>query len=154
MPLHHVMLVLAICLAWGGNFLALAFAVAHFPPLLCTALRLIIVLACLLPLIRPLPAGQRLRAAAVAVCGGALHFGLIVTGLRLAGDISSVALVLQSFVPMSAVMAALWLGERLDRRTAAGITASFAGVLVLGFDPLALDAPAALAFTLAAAAAL
>src|SRR5689334_12837105 len=76
MPPSHFLLILAICLAWGGNFLAAAFALKHFPPFLFTALRLAVVLACLLPFLKPIARAQRLRLAAIALCAGALHFGL------------------------------------------------------------------------------
>jgi O-acetylserine/cysteine efflux transporter len=52
---------------------------------------------------------------------------------------------------MSALLAVWLLGERIPKRVIAGIAIAFCGVLVLGFDPLVLDAPAALAVTLVAA---
>jgi O-acetylserine/cysteine efflux transporter len=112
------------------------------------------VLTCLLPLLRRVPHGQWPRLVAVCLLNGALHFGLNFMALRQAGDISSVAIALQSYVPMSALLAVWLLGERIGWRTGAGIGLAFGGVLVLGFDPLVLDAPAALLTTLAAAFAL
>ena len=151
MPASHLALILAICLAWGGNFLASAIALKHFPPFLFTALRLAVLLVCLFPFLKPIARGQRLRVGAIALLSGALHFGLNFWALRAAGDISSVAIALQSYIPMSAVLAVVFLGERIGWRTWAGIGLAFGGVLVLGFDPLVLDAPAALLMTLTAA---
>lgn len=151
MPASHLALILAICLAWGGNFLASAIALKHFPPFLFTALRLAVLLVCLFPFLKPIARGQRLRVGAIALLSGALHFGLNFWALRAAGDISSVAIALQSYIPMSAVLAVLFLGESIGWRTWAGIGLAFGGVLVLGFDPLVLDAPAALLLTLTAA---
>jgi len=151
MPLSHFGLVLLICLAWGGNFLASAYALKHFPPFLFTALRLLVVLVCLAPFLRPIASGQRWRLVVVALLSGAIHFALNFWALKRAGDISSVAIALQSYIPMSALLAVLWLRERIGWRTGAGIAIAFGGVLVLGFDPLVLDAPAALLMTLTAA---
>lgn len=151
MPASHLALILAICLAWGGNFLASAIALKHFPPFLFTTLRLAVLLVCLFPFLKPIARGQRLRVGAIALLSGALHFGLNFWALRAAGDISSVAIALQSYIPMSAVLAVVFLGERIGWRTWAGIGLAFGGVLVLGFDPLVLDAPAALLMTLTAA---
>jgi len=151
LPLSHFGLVLLICLAWGGNFLASAYALRHFPPFLFTALRLIVVLLCLWPFLRPIPKPQRLRLAVIALCAGALHFGLNFWALRRAGTISSVAIALQSYIPMSALLAVVMLGERIRWRAAAGIALAFGGVLVLGLDPSVLQAPAALGMTLLAA---
>ena len=144
MPVAHFLLILAICAAWGGNFLASAVALKQIPPFAFTALRLGVVLACLLPWLKPIPRGQRARVVAIALLNGALHFGLNFVALRVAGDISSVAIALQSYIPMSALFAVWFLGERIGWRTGAGIAVAFAGVMVLGFDPLVLDAPAAL----------
>lgn len=150
----HLALVLAICVAWAINFLAAASSLQHFPAFLFTALRLAVVLLCLLPFLTPVPRAMRERFVAVALLNGALHFALNFAALRLAGDISSVAIALQSYVPMAALLAVWLLGERLGWRAAAGIAIAFAGVLVLGFDPLVLDAPAALLLCLVAAFAL
>ena len=68
---------------------------------------------------------------AIALLSGALHFGLNFWALRAAGDISSVAIALQSYIPMSAVLAVVFLGERIGWRTWAGIGLAFGGVLVL-----------------------
>lgn len=151
MPLLHFLLILAICCAWGGNFLVSAAALQQLPPFVFTALRLAVVLACLLPLLRRVPQAQWPRLVAVCLLNGALHFGLNFMALRQAGDISSAAIALQSYVPMSALLAVWLLGERIGWRTAVGIGVAFGGVLVLGFDPLVLDAPAALVTTLVAA---
>jgi len=154
MPAKHYLLVFAICLAWGGNFLAAASSLRHFPPFLFTALRLAVVLACLVPYLRPIARDQRLRLVLIALNAGALHFGLNFWALRSSGGISSVAIVLQSYIPMTAVMAALFLGERIGWRTALGIALAFSGVLVLGLDPSVLQAWQALLITLLSAAAL
>lgn len=151
MPPSHFALVLAICIAWGGNFLAAAYALKHFPPFLFTALRLGVVLVCLAPFLKPIARGQRVRLTAIALSAGALHFGLNFWALKAAGTISSNAIALQSYIPMSALLAVVFLGERIGWRTALGIALAFGGVLVLGFDPLVLQAPLALFLCLSAA---
>jgi O-acetylserine/cysteine efflux transporter len=80
-----------------------------------------------------------------------LHFGLSFWALKLAGDLSSPAIVMQSYVPMSVVLAWALLGERFGWRTGAAVALSFGGVLVLGFDPLVLDNPASLLMMLVSA---
>lgn len=137
-------LVLIIALAWAGNFLTSALALREIPPFLFTALRFaLLALPLLLWIKRPSP-GQWRRLVAMGVCVGVLHFGLSFLALKLAGDLSSPAIVLQSYVPMTALLAWVVLGERFGWRTGVAIALSFAGVLVLGFDPLVLDNPVAL----------
>lgn len=151
MPLAHLLLVVLICLAWGGNFLTSAYALQQIPPFLFTALRLAVVLVALAPWLRPVPRDQWPRLAAVGLLTGSMHFALNFWALREAGAISSIAILLQCYIPMSAILAWFLLGERFGWRTALGIGISFGGVLVLGFDPLVLDAPKALVLALVAA---
>jgi O-acetylserine/cysteine efflux transporter len=154
LPARDLALVLLICLAWAGNFLASASALQHFPPFVFTALRLIVVLALLLRYLDPVPVALRRHLLVVALCNGALHFGFNFWAIAEAGDISSVAISLQSYIPMTALLAWWLLGERPTRSTTIGIGIAFVGVAVLGFDPLVLDAPLALGLSLIAAATL
>jgi O-acetylserine/cysteine efflux transporter len=151
MPPRDILLALLVCLAWAGNFLGSALALRELPPLLFTALRLaLLVLMLGVFLRRPAP-GQWPRLLAIAGCTGVLHFGLSFWALKLAGDLSSPAIVMQSYIPMSVLLAWALLGERFAWRTGTAIAISFGGVLVLGFDPLVLDNPASLFLMLASA---
>jgi O-acetylserine/cysteine efflux transporter len=108
----------------------------------------------LLFLMKKPPSDQWPRLAAVSLCVGVVHFSLSFTALKLAGDLSSPAIVLQSYVPMTTVLAWWVLGEKVGWRTSAAIALSFLGVLVLGLDPHVLGNPVALATMLASAFAL
>jgi O-acetylserine/cysteine efflux transporter len=148
---RDLLLVLVVCVAWAFNFLTSAWALHEIPPFLFTAVRLsILVLLLGAFLQRPAP-GQWPLLFAVALCNGVLHFGLSFWALKLAGNLSSPAIVMQSYVPMAALLAWWWLGERFAWRTALAIATSFGGVLVIGFDPMVLRAPAALLLMLVSA---
>lgn len=148
---RDLVLVLVICVVWAGNFLTSAFALREIPPFLFSAVRLAILALVLVAFVRPPPRGQWPRLLAVALCNGVLHFGLSFWALHVAGNLSSPAIVMQSYVPMAALLAWWWLGERFGWRTGLAIAVSFAGVLVLGFDPLVLQHPQSLLLMLAAA---
>lgn len=137
-------LALLICLCWAFNFLTSAHALQEIPPFLFTAVRMGIVLLLLAAFMRVPPRSQWLRLAGVALFTGVLHFGTSFLAIQLAGNLSSPAIVTQTYVPMAVLLAWWWLGERFAWRTALGIALSFAGVLVLGFDPMVLDRPLAL----------
>lgn len=151
MPAAHLAFIVLICLAWSGNFLASAAALLSLPPFLYTALRLAIVLVLLFPWLRRPAPGHWPRLVAVALLNGSLHFGVNFWALRAAGDVSSVAIALQSYVPMSVVLAAWLLGERIAGATVVAVVLSFAGVLVMGLDPVVTDEPLALVLCLLAA---
>jgi O-acetylserine/cysteine efflux transporter len=151
MPLRDILLALLICLAWAGNFLASALALEQMPPLLFTAMRLVLLALLLGAFLRRPGPGQWPRLVAIALCTGVLHFGLSFWALKLAGNLSSPAIVMQSYVPMSVLLAWALLGERFGWRTGAAVALSFGGVLVLGLDPLVLANPASLLMMLVSA---
>ncbi len=152
MPARDLVLVLVVVVAWAVNFLTSALAMREIPPFLFTALRFALLAVPLVWLVkRPAP-GQWPRLLAVCLCIGVLHFGLSFTALKLSGDLSSPAIVMQSYVPMTTLLAWWWLGERFAWRTGLAIAISFAGVLVLGFDPVVLDHPMSLVLMLVSAA--
>ena len=105
----------------------------------------------LIPFLKRPDRGQWSRLVAVALCSGVLHFGLSFWALSLSTTIASPAILMQSYVPMATLLAWWLLGERFQWRTGAAIALSFLGVLVLGFDPLVLDNPAALVLMLVSA---
>ncbi len=144
-------LVLVIVATWAVNFLTSARALREIPPLLFTATRFGLLLVPLLFLMKRPPPGQWPRLVAVSLCIGVVHFSLNFTALRLAGDLTSPAIVMQSYVPMTTLLAWWLLGEKVGWRTSAAISLSFLGVLVLGLDPHVLQNRAAL-FTMLASA--
>ena len=121
--------------AWAFNFIAGKAGVTHFQPFLFTALRFAILLLLLLPFLRWIP-GRMGGVLGIAVVQGVLHFSLIFAGLEASGDIASVAIASQLYVPFSALLAVVLLGETLSRRRVLGIAAAFGGVLGIGFDPI------------------
>lgn len=151
MPLRDLLLALLVCLVWAGNFLTSALALRDMPPLLFTGLRLAVLALLLAAFLRRPAKGQWPRLLVISLCVGVLHFGLSFWALKLAGNLSSPAIVMQSYVPMSVLLAWGLLGERFGWRTGAAVALSFGGVLVLGFDPLVLANPASLLLMLVSA---
>jgi drug/metabolite transporter (DMT)-like permease len=127
MPARDLLLALLICVAWAGNFLMSALALREMPPLLFTALRLGLLFVLLAVFLRRPARGQWPRLLGIALCTGVLHFGLRFWALKLAGDLSSPAIVMQSYVPMTVLLAWAVLGERFAWRTGAAIVASALG---------------------------
>lgn len=151
MPARDLGLLLFVCLIWAGNFVAVAFTVTQLPPVLCTVLRFAMVLVLLLPFLRPPARDQWPLLVAVCLTIGALHFGLIFLALSRSEDVSSVAILMQTYVPMTTLLAVLFLGERVGWRTSAAVGLAFSGVLLVGFDPLVLGQLDALGLILVSA---
>ncbi len=151
MPARDLALILLVCLAWAGNFIAGARGMQHFSPFVFTAVRFVILLLLLGSFLRPPPPGQWLRLIAVCVFMGTLHFTALFVALGRSQDVSSVAIVQQTYIPIAVIMALLLLGERTGWRTLAATAIAFIGVLVIGFDPMVLNQLDVLGITLISA---
>ena len=151
LPPRDIALVLLVCIVWGLNFLTSAYALQELPPLLFTGLRMAVLALVLWPFLKPAAPGQWPRLMAISLGLGVFHFGLSFWALHLAGDLSSLAILMQSYVPMAALLAWAVLGERIGRAAGLAIAVAFAGVLLLGFDPLVLDHPVSMLLMLGSA---
>ena len=124
-------LALLICIVWAGNFLTSAHALREVPPFLFSAVRMGILAVLLCAFVRWPPRAQWSRLIAVALLNGALHFGTSLWALRMAGDLSSPAIVMQSYIPMSVLLAWWLLGESLAAMKLAGIGCIIVGVVLV-----------------------
>jgi len=135
-PLNHLLIVYGITVVWGFNFIAVATVLEHLPPITFAAIRFLIVLAVLIPFVRVPARGQWPRLAAICLLAGALHFGFLFFALRWAENVSSVAILLQTYVPMTTILGLFFLDEKIGWRTAVAIVIAFGGVLVVSLDPI------------------
>jgi O-acetylserine/cysteine efflux transporter len=72
----------------------------------------------------------------VAILLGTVHFSMMFIGLNAGGNIASIAITTQLYVPFSAILAATFLKERITTLKILGIVVAFLGTLVIGFDPI------------------
>lgn len=147
---RHLLLLVAITFVWGLNFVVAKAGVEQMPPILFSALRFLLLALCLSPFLRW--QGEAMGAVIVAaILLGALHFGLMFVGLALSGSVSAVAIVGQLGVPFATLLSIALLGEKVRWRRWLGISLSFAGVCIMGFDPIVFGHAAGAAFMAAAA---
>jgi O-acetylserine/cysteine efflux transporter len=134
---QHLLLMLLICTIWGFNFVAAKVGVGQMPPLLFTGLRFLILAAVLIPFLKPAP-GRMREVLLIAFFNGALNFGLMFIGVALTAA-SVVAVVVQLNVPFATILSIVFLGESVHWRRWLGIAMTFAGVMVISFDPHVFD---------------
>jgi len=132
MRLSHLALAVLVCFAWGINAVAAKVGVTHIPPVFFTALRFMVVLICLSPWLKPVPGRYDVLIPAVFFMGG-LHFALIFAGVKFS-DASTMAIVNQIYVPISVLLAMVWLGETVPLRRWLGIALAFSGVVVFSLN--------------------
>lgn len=150
MRLPHLLLVLAVNLAFGMNIVASKYALGQAPPYAFAAARFLLVLLILFPFLK-LVRGQMKLVLGTSLAMGVLHFGLIYQGLARADDASTVAIAVQLAVPFSTVLSIAFLGERVGWRRWLGMLLAFSGILVVGFDPRVLGYADALVLVIAGA---
>lgn len=153
MPLRDLSLIVLVCLIWGFNFIAAAQGMQHFSPLVFMVLRFLAVLVVMLPFLRLPPVGQWGRLAFVCLAIGAVHFTTFFWAISLSKDLTSIAIVQQTYIPISVLLAMSFLGEQVGWRTLVAISVSFTGLVVLSFDPLIFSQLDVLLIALFAAAA-
>jgi O-acetylserine/cysteine efflux transporter len=153
MPIRDISLLVLVCLIWGFNFIAAAQGMQHFSPLVFMSLRFLTVLLVMLPFLRLPPGDQWGRLISVCLCLGAIHFTLFFWAISRSNDLTSIAIIQQTYIPFSVLLAVIFLGERVGWRTVAAIVVSFSGVVVLSFDPLIFSQLDVLLVALVAAAA-
>jgi len=136
---QHLALVYLVCAIWGYNFIAILMALDSFEPFSLTVIRFVIVLIVLFPFLRQPVNGQWLRLATVCLCNGGLHFALLFTALRLADQAGSIAVLFQTYVPMSALIAVLILKEQIGGLQIIAIVTAFLGVLVISLGQHVID---------------
>lgn len=132
MSFPHLILALIVCVVWGFNAVAAKVGVTFIPPLIFTALRFVFVLILLAPWLRPVPGKWNALIPAVFFMGP-LHFALIFIGVQLS-DASTMAIVNQLYVPISVLLAMVWLDESVPARRWLGIAVAFCGVAIFSFE--------------------
>jgi len=135
MRVPHLLLIVLANFAWGFNFIAGKIGAEVFQPLFFTALRFLILFVLMLPWLKPAP-GYMKPLLRVAFLLGVLHFGMIFIGLNAGGDIASIAITTQLYVPFSAIFASIFLREKISVVSLFSIVLAFGGVMVIGFDPV------------------
>jgi O-acetylserine/cysteine efflux transporter len=121
-----------LCAVWGFNAVAGKIGVTYIPPVFFTALRFVFVLTFLAPWLKPVPGRWNVLIPAVFFMGG-LHFALIFSGLKYS-DASTMSIVNQLYVPISVLLAMVWLDEQVPLRRWLGIALAFCGVIVFSLD--------------------
>jgi O-acetylserine/cysteine efflux transporter len=128
-----ILIAVTVPVVWGLGLVLAKPAVDQFPPILLMALRFAVSALALVWFV-PIPrAGLKLLAVA-ALIGSTLQYGLTFNGLKLL-DASTTGLIVQAEAPFLALVAAIFLGERLGARRLLGMAIAFAGIYLISGEP-------------------
>jgi len=141
---RHLLVLVGICAIWGFNLIAIKAGVDRLPPVFFSFLRFSLLAIVVAPFLK-VRRGDMGWLLVAAICSGGLQFALLFIGIAHSGNMSSVAIAGQLGVPFATLLSILVLGEEVRWKRWTGIAVSFAGVMVIGFDPVVFDSLAGLA---------
>jgi O-acetylserine/cysteine efflux transporter len=128
-PQHFLALAFAQVL-WGANFAVLKLGLATWPSLFFVALRLGAVGLVLIPFVG-LPNRRQLPGVLIlALVLGVIHFGTLFSGIART-DAATSSIIIQVQVPLSALAAAVFLGDRIGWRRWTGMSLAILGIGLL-----------------------
>jgi O-acetylserine/cysteine efflux transporter len=128
-PQHFLALAFAQVL-WGANFAVLKLGLDTWPPLFFVALRLGAVGLLLLPFVGLPKKSQLPGLLLLALLLGVIHFGTLFTGIA-RSDAATSSIIIQIQVPLSALAAAAFFGDRIGWRRYSGMALSILGIALL-----------------------
>ena len=120
---------LLIAAAWGFNFIVIKGGGAGLPPLMLAALRFALS-AFPAVLFIPRPRAPLSRVAAYGIALGLGQFGFLFTAIKLGAPAGLSSILLQSQAFLTALLAALFLKERLRPRSLAGMVLAAGGLAI------------------------
>jgi drug/metabolite transporter (DMT)-like permease len=153
MSLRDFALLSGVCLVWALNNIVSKQLISdqHVPPMLYAAARFAIVAGVLVPWLFPIPR-PLWRVVLVGVLMGGGSFSLLFLGLKTATP-SSATIVGQLGLPVTTVLSVLMLGETVRWPRLLGIALTFAGVVIVIWDPAGFSASTGLMYVAAGAVA-
>lgn len=134
MPAHHILFGFIIAIVWGINFVVMKIGLEYLTPFLFVTVRFTVVFLLLFPWLR-LVKGSMWVIFWTALCLGGVHFAFVITGLELAENVTSIIIIVQMHVPLTLLLAHVFLKEKLSYWRGGGIFIAFLGILVISFDP-------------------
>ncbi|MDH3229902.1 MAG: EamA family transporter [Alphaproteobacteria bacterium] len=128
-----IVLGVIVAVTWGLGLTLAKAALGEFPPILLTAFRFSVTALALVWFVKP-PLGQMRRILVISFVISTVQYSLTFTGL--AGvDASTAAIVIQLEVPFAALLAAVFLGDRIGLWRIGGMLLAFAGVALIAGQP-------------------
>ncbi len=138
MSFAHLALLIFVNACWGFNFIAGKIGTELFGPLLFSGFRFLVVLVLLIPFLRRV-SGQMTQILKIGVVMGVGHYSIMFYAMSIAENISAIAIAAQLAVPISTLLAVVFLQERVGLTRSIAIALSFMGVVLIGFEPISGD---------------
>lgn len=129
----QILLALVIPTTWGLGFAMAKVGMNQFPPFLIMSMRFALAAVVLVWFTRP-PWGFMGRIFLIAMISATIQYGFTFYGLK-GIDASTAVIVVQLEAPFLALLAAVFLKERLGWKRTIGMVLAFGGVAVIAGEP-------------------
>lgn len=130
MPVREFLVLVVVCLVWGGHFIVMKITVNGIAePIFYAALRMSIVALVLLPKLK-WHRGQMRVVLLAGLCYGALNYAFMFPALKMT-TASAAAVTIELYVPFSILLSILVFKDKIGWRRVLGIGLAFAGVVIV-----------------------
>ncbi|MFM8499250.1 MAG: DMT family transporter [Chakrabartia sp.] len=143
---YDILVAVAMNVMWGLNLIAVKMGVDLIEPLTAAWLRQVMVMLICLPALRIIEGKMRELVLLGALAGGAFYI-IVNISMAVSTNVSALAIAGQLGAPFSLILAIIFLGERVHKYRIAGMALAFAGVVMIVFDPSAVNEHLGLALT-------
>jgi O-acetylserine/cysteine efflux transporter len=133
LPLSSVAAAVLIAAVWGFNFVVIKTGVSSMPPLMLAALRFLFSALPAVFFVKR-PSAPMKSIAAYGLLLGVGEFGFLFTAIKLGAPAGLSSILLQSQAFFTAVLASVFLKERLRAHNAAGMLVACVGLGVFAFS--------------------
>ena len=130
-----ILTAILVSLVWGSNFIAIKMTVIEIPGLLTLAIRFLLTSLILLPFTSK-PKIKFITLYKISLVFGILYMGMLYYGMHLGLNTNLTIILMQSNIPISVVIAKLFLKENVSLKSLIGIGVAFSGMLVVVGTPL------------------
>jgi len=131
---RDIVLLVTTIFGWGGNFLAIRYAVLEIPSWTALSLRLLIVGCLLLPFLNnPLPHFKHYLKLCLLLVPG--NFGMLFLASALTNNVASISLYVQLSPAFAVLFAWFFLKENPGRRRIIGLLLALLAMLILFYEP-------------------
>lgn len=138
-PLADLGLLAVIQVLFAGNWVAAKIGLGEVPAFALMTIRFLLLSMLLAPFMR-WHRGSMGLVLAIALCAGAIHFGVMFVALALTDQIAALAVVANLGIPFATLLSVIFLKEKVGLWRTSALTIAFGGVLMMGFDPHIVDA--------------
>lgn len=130
----HIFFAILVSFIWGVNFVVAKIGITYFPPIFLMGIRFTAVFILLAPFVK-FPKEQFKQIVILSLTFGALYHSLIFSAIAMGIEVSASIIAIQLNVPMTSLLACIFLKDKIGKARSIGMVIAFGGILILFGSP-------------------